>query len=169
MAKHNSPAAGLCLAQLDQGTHSHVFDTSAHGLLPAVASMFLGRAEGQWRVRSFKGACSHASKCLCIDWYSPAPACWLQSDLSAGPDACLTTGRSCCLSAASSFSPVEETVNHWWVLYLNDSAAPPPREPGCNNPESLRRVNPIPLPLASGSRACRSPVVWNMKPWEPVF
>lgn len=40
--------------------------------------------------------------------------------------------RSCCLLPVFPFSPVEETINHWWVLYLNDSAAPPMGEPGCN-------------------------------------
>lgn len=39
MAKCESPAAGLCLVQLEQGTHSH-------GLLPTVPAMLLGRAEG---------------------------------------------------------------------------------------------------------------------------
>lgn len=145
---------------------------SAHRLLSAVTSTILGRAGGQWRVRrgrfAVRQVCGQASKCLCIDWYSQAPACWLQSGLSAGPAACLATGRSCrLLAAAFSFPPVEETINHWWVLYLNDSAAPSPREPGCEDSRVIWGNNSLPFVPCLWQQSVQKPcglVDWT---WNP--
>lgn len=36
----------------------------------------------------------------------------LPSEQSVGAAVCLATGRSCCYFIASSFFPVEETINH---------------------------------------------------------
>lgn len=111
--------------------------TSPHELLPRVTSMLLRRAEGQWRVRrglfTFKGAFGCSAKCLSVKGYK---VIWVLALALAS-----LLGEDTPLSAAFSFPPVEETINHWWVLYLYYCAAPPPREPGCTNPESLRGGN----------------------------